>query len=346
MYKYIFVFAILIISCAKNRNQTNDKEKYMPLYNNIINVKDKIIEINTQNYFGYPMLYIVDDYLVLVDMKSVEQGIYLYDKNSFKFIARTGILGRGPGEIGRYGILSKIPDEKSFLLQDDEKKCIWKFNIDSIISDSLYRPQKFIDYMHNIFMVRYKLISNNIALGKAIKVLNNNSYSEIMAKVNFFTNTLSQFGYVHPKLNNKKTRSAFNLSLKNNEYVNAYFYEDLITVCNLQGKLKYNIYGKNWLNNNKNRKSFYSQVDFMGKLLIASYKNTDDIVFDKFKRPKGNSPSTFLIFDNNGNYIHSLFTGYEFSNFCIDETNKRIIVYFNKNNPLGYIDYKAIADKL
>ena len=112
-----------------------------------------------------------------------------------------------------------------------------------------------------------------------------------------------------------------------------------MTICDLDGNLKYNVYGPGWLNNKDNKNNYFNGVDLISNHIIASYLGDAGIIFDEYKRPRGNIPSRFLVFDLEGNYKETIETGHKFQAFCVDEDNKRVIAYFDgRENPLGYLN--------
>jgi len=97
--------------------------------------------------------------------------------------------------------------------------------------------------------------------------------------------------------------------------------------------------GQDWLNNKDNKNNYFNDVDLISNHIIASYLGDVGIIYDEYKRPRGNLPSKFLVFDLEGNYKETIETGYKFQTFCVDEENKRVIVYFeDRENPLGYFN--------
>ena len=128
------------------------------------------------------------------------------------------------------------------------------------------------------------------------------------------------------------------MSVDNNFYVNCYGRIDLMTICDLEGNLKFNIYGPGWFDSNRDKNSYFFDVDLLGKNIIASYIGGKGLVV-KGDIIKGAAPSKFLVFDMKGNYLKTIETGFEFSRFCVDEENLRIIAYFTeRDEPLGYFD--------
>jgi len=121
--------------------------------------------------------------------------------------------------------------------------------------------------------------------------------------------------------------------------VNCYYECDLVTICDLAGNLKYNIYGPERLENKDFKKSYFFAVDVVYKYIFAAYIGERGIIYEGGD-PRGNSPSKFLIYDLEGNYMKTIETGNKFSSFCLDEENNRIILYFNnRTEALGYFHF-------
>ena len=105
---------VLITGCKGNRKtSTEELQKHR---DKIINVKDKITDIKTDILFGISNLNILDDMLIVSEIKpGGDKGIHLFNKNTFEYITSTGIAGRGPGEITRQGTVAV----------DNKNKILW-----------------------------------------------------------------------------------------------------------------------------------------------------------------------------------------------------------------------------
>ena len=81
------------------------------------------------------------DYLILQDIYSSTEGIYILNKKTLKQEKCFGKIGKGPMEIGRYGTI--FTDEKNgcFYLADFGKSKIWYYNFDSLLKNTEYFPQ-------------------------------------------------------------------------------------------------------------------------------------------------------------------------------------------------------------
>ena len=268
----------------------------------------------------------------------------MFDKNTFKYITSTGFIGKGPGEIivpGRLGIDKK---NKIFWVPDHGKQIMYKFPLDSVLNNKTFKPTIKKELHNNLFLARFGFLNDSIALGKAVHATSISSFEMAMAKLNINTNITEKFGFENPKAVGKKSNSVFALSIDNNFYVNCYMLCDLMTICDLKGNLEYNIYGPGWFDKEQDKKDYFNDVDLISNKIIASYTGEKSWVI-KGNITKSNEPSKFIVFDNKGNYLKTIECGFEFSNFCIDEKNKRIIAFFvDREEPLGYFDISFLYE--
>lgn len=328
--------SIVINGCGGNSNTKNDI--YQKYRNNEISIQDSIQDIETDVLFTESIVHIVDDVLLVIDFKSKDKGIHLFDKDSFKYLTSTGKIGMGPGEIARYGRVDVDNNNRGFRMNDHGKKKMWYFSVDSILQNPNYLPEEVYNLKKDFFLARYVFLNDSIALGKAVDVINNNSFREVMVKYDLCNNESVKYGYEHEiTKDKKKSLSNFNLSKDNKCYINCYFHIDLMTICDLEGNLVSNIYGPGWKEEGENKKLYYCGVDFYKNKIITGYVGDARFVFDKFKRPQGNLASKFIVFDAEGNYLQTINTGHKFDFFCVDEENNRVIVSFkDRLNQLGY----------
>jgi len=340
IFLFFWLLMLLMISC-KNYNK-NKTEKYQKHLDKIINIEDRIIEVKINVLLGSLVsLNIIDDYLIITDLKaSKNKGIHILNKNTFKYVTSAGIIGKGPGEITRIGKTGIDSRNKILWVQDYGKMVMWQFPLDSILNNEMFKPIKKLSMNQDLFLVnKFNFLNDSIALGNAVHVVNNNSLTMSMAILNIHNNKTRRYGYGHPKAVGKKSESYSKLSVKDSIYVNCYTYCDLMTICDLKGNLKCNVYGPGWLKNKNNKKSYFYMVEFYKKNIIAAYNGDADIVINEYKRQTGNAPTKFLVFDLQGNYKKTIKTGHKFWYFCVDEENNRVIVYFeDRENPLGYFE--------
>lgn len=98
MNKLLYFFLILIcIGCTSNTETERYWSKCAPMQN----IKEKIKEIKIEDVLigGTSRLYLMKDYLMIVDHASYDKQIHIFDKNSFKYITSIAPKGEGPNEI-------------------------------------------------------------------------------------------------------------------------------------------------------------------------------------------------------------------------------------------------------
>lgn len=147
---FICLLMLFTIACKTNTQQT---EKYQKHRNNIVSVQNEIIDIKPKIVFGKSWLYIIDDILIVVEQRSYnEKAIHLFNKNTFKYITSTAIIGKGPGEVavpGKIGVDSK---NKILWVDDNGKQVRWKFPLDSILNNEMYKPKDKLDLYEDLYM--------------------------------------------------------------------------------------------------------------------------------------------------------------------------------------------------
>ena len=148
------------------------------------------------------------------------------------------------------------------------------------------------------------------------------------------TGEIQPMKYEHPDI--KKKRITADVSPEYGLYVECYSRYDLMTICDLNGNLKYNIYGPKW-EKETTQTAHYSQPVFCGNKIIAGYSGGDH-------RTDAYYPTKLLVFDLNGNYLQTLETEYKISSFCYDRENNRIILCMDDEIQFGYLDLDGIIE--
>lgn len=131
-------FFIICLSCTQN----STTEKHISSMDNIVDVKHNVKEISTGEIMinRYPRIYLMDNYLIIQDYKAYDNLIYIFDKNTFKFLASTGQKGEGPSEIANMGDIGIDEVRRKFYVTDHGKQKIFSFDLDSVLADPTYIP--------------------------------------------------------------------------------------------------------------------------------------------------------------------------------------------------------------
>ncbi len=339
-YCLLLFFCISYWSCS-----SPETEKYQYNRDNVIQVMDKIkeIEIDSVILNSSCSLYIIDDYLLIVDYKSYDYLISLFDKNKFHYITSTAYKGQGVGEIANIGYLGIDNAHRQFNVSDYGKQTVFCYNLDSVLINPSYIPSKKLNIYGDKALEQYKYINDTTCIGLIFEPISVSDFKLSVGTQNMNTGEFKLMPYIHPDI--EKKRVSFDVSPKYDMYVECYRGQNLMTICTLNGDLKYNIYGGNDWNDNQGKRhiEYFQQVALAGDKIMALYLNDNGYVKDPAKGIVGNLATKLLVFDLNGNYIATLETGYHICHFCYDEANNRIILNMNDDMQFGYLNLEGLV---
>jgi hypothetical protein len=287
---------------------------------NSINVRDRIKEITIEDiFFGVnARLYLADNYLIITDAKPHDDYyMHLFDKNSFRYITSTARIGQGPGEIAVIGHIGYKEGDSIFYVTDNGKLKIFGYNMDSVVTNPKYMPEVKLEITNKQFPSKYQFINDSICLGQIIEPTGNYGFKQSLGKWNINSGEIVKMKYEHPDIEKRRTTFAF--SAENKLYVECYHYYDLMTICDIDGNLKYNIYGPAWNVRSIDTILYYDKVIFCNDKIVASYSGEKNNSQDRHA-------TGLQVFDLDGNYLKTLETGYLIQDYCYDRENDRIIM--------------------
>lgn len=338
MNKTICLF-LLIVSCW-GCSSSSTTEKYQDKRENIINVHDQIKEIVIEDLLinNSSRLQIIDNYLFIKDYKSADELIHIFSKDNFKYITSTGFKGQGPGEISNIGHIAEDKENHKFYVSDHGKNIIFSFDLDSVINNPAYLPIEKMKMNIESFPDRYTYINDTLSIGITIMPIGDNDFRPTIGKINMKTGEIKHMNYaINPNV--KKKRISFALSVDYGIYVETYEPHDLMTICDLDGELKYNIYGPNW-DTETHGVDHFRGVEICNNRIVTLYSGEKSFTKDG----KSNLPTKFAIFDLEGNYQKTLETGYKIVQFCYDKDNRRILMSMNDEMQFAYLDLGELLD--
>jgi hypothetical protein len=168
---------------CKTRNYEKT-EIFQKQRSKILDVSDKIIDINPGILFGNSVLYIIDDILIVNEVSPKgEKGIHLFNKNTFKYIKSTGIPGRGPGEIAGLGGIGIDKQNRILWVQDHGNKVMWKFPLDSVLSNEMFKPNIKLELNNESFIESFGFLNDSIVPGVAVQILPDYSFVKAISQI-------------------------------------------------------------------------------------------------------------------------------------------------------------------
>jgi hypothetical protein len=309
---------------------------------NVVDVHDMIKEIRIDDPLigSSSIVYIISDYLIIEDITSPEEQVYLFDKNSFKYLRGTAKKGPGPYEIANIGLISMDEEHGKLYVADNAKLRILSYDLDSLLADPDYTPSVKLNMKENAIPLEYEYFSDTLCIGMIAELIGTNDYRPYIGKWNMTTGKIVRMKYEHPKIKEKRIQPA--VSREHGIYVECYTDHDLMSICSLDGELKYNVYGPQWDPEYSDRIHYYSHTVFCGDKILALYSGRNSFIQDPVKGVVFNWPTQFLVFDLEGNCLKTLETGYKVRRFCYDKENNRILMSLDDDIQFAYLDLDGV----
>lgn len=336
IYYSLFLFFFALSSC-KNNHPT---EIFLKSRNNTVNVRDKIKEILTGEPYitSWGELCLLDKYLIIKDSQSHDSLIHIFNKNTFRYIKSTGVMGPGPNDITRIGELFPNEKDKRFYVFDVGKIRLLSFDLDSLINISSYQFSVKASFGKDIYPVSCYYISDTLSIAERLTWSENIPGAFVTLDLwNMRTGEFKQ-GYTHPIQPKEPIQTnsfCFTASEQKSIYVMCSRFYDLMTICNLDGSLKYNVYGPNWEEKITSTCHYNMGVCIGRDKIYALYAGVHHRSPDRY-------PSLMLVYDVNGNYLKTLDLGYHILDFCYDEEHHRLILHADDDIQFGYLDLEGI----
>ena len=327
-------FCFFMLLCCIGCNTNNVNEKFQNDRDNVLHVKNRIKEFHVENVLigSYARSYVLNDYILIADYKSLDKMVHVFDAKTLQYMTSCVNRGEGPEEVLNMGCLGIDEAHRTFYVSDHAKLKIFSYPIDSVLANPFYVHQIKTEMNAAQFPSEYQYINDTLCIGRVICPIGNNDYKPTVAKWNMTTGMIIPMEYNHPDI--KKKRMLCTASVENGIYVECYQNRDLMTICTLDGNLKFNVYGPDW-KHEAERDQYYDQpVICKNYILVPCYDNSE------YKKPS--SPTKILIFDINGDYLQTLEVGYNIQSFCYDRCNNRLILVLNDEIQFGYLDMNGI----
>ena len=335
---FFCLFLIIFSSCKQSTDDTN----FYDSNENVNEVKSFLHDITISDVdiseFGTP--FILNQYLIISDYKSFDKLIHIFDKNTFRYLTSVGERGQGPSEITNMGAIVPDHERNTFYVIDHGKQAFLSFPMDSVLINPDYKPEKKVDMNPDEFPFKMQYVSDTLSYALFMRVLNPGDYIPVVAKWNMQTGKADFMPYAgHPDIEGK--RVSFAVSTKYNLYAEAYWYHDLMTICSLDGELKYTLYGKKYDNTKSNQNAYFEDVFFCKDKIVVTYWG-DTRLYQRNGGEHAHYPDKLLIFDLQGNYMKTLQIGFPIINICYDAEKNRFIMNLDDEIQFGYLDLDGL----
>ena len=325
----IWGLMVLGLSCT----QPPVQEKYQKSRDKVVDVLDKVVEIGTGDVLvgNNNQLYVLGDYLIVVEYNwtAIDKIVHLFDRFTYKPVLSTVNKGQGPGEIANPGVLIMNEQKGCFYFPDNARMKLYTYVLDSLLVNPDYMPAVKCTFPEDRVPSDVVYVSDTLCSGRTIVPIGTNDFKTAVGCWNMQTGKVRLMPYEHPEI--KKKRAACIVSMEHGIYVDVYSRDDLLTICDLDGNLKYNVYGPVWRHGEWN--DVYQHIDgvFCGDKIVTAYSGKHRQEEDGF------TASLLLVFDLDGNYLKTLDVGRPVVRLCYDDRNKRLLLSMNDEMQFGYL---------
>ena len=321
---YLLVVLFCVACTSKDKN-----EKWQSRRSNVVDVKDDVKEIDTGDVLigAVAEPYICGNYLAVIDYKSVDKLVHVFDRNTFKYMLSLGDRGQGPTEISSVGTIAWNEKERDLYVTDHGQRRILRYNLDNLLNDSQYAPTVKLRFGNAAFPNDYYYINDTLCYGSFIEPTSASTFNQTCGKWNMITGEKKLIDYVHPA--DRKKRVAFAVSPQYNTLVECNRRYDLISLYNLEGVLQCNVYGPNWDGSGDGNEHFQNATICDDKIFVS-------YVGDDWTHNSG--AKVIHIFNIAGDYLKTLDVGRRINRMCCDEEHKRIIMNLDSEYQFAYLD--------
>lgn len=322
---FLISFIICFISCGTGTDEQNKRQKTR---DNVVNAKELTYNIDCDEVLigSIARPYIFGKYLMIVDYKSIDKLIHVFDKKNFKWLYSFGDMGQGPNEISSIGTIAWNNDTHEIYVMDNAQRKLLSYNADSLSVNHQHLPSLKLKLSGTTIPDDLYYINDTLSYGSFVK-LTESSFLQTAGKWNMDNGNIDFIDYVHPA--DKKKRIAFSVSTKHDRIVECSRRYDLMSLYDTDLKLLCNIYGPNW-DEDGDRKEHFSNVAICGDKIVASYIGED------WQRNDG--AKQLHIFTIDGDYIKTLYLDRKINRLCYDEDNNRLIINFDSDIQFGYLN--------
>ena len=183
MYKELVISLIIIIAIVMGNTVTQNytKQAVAELSNNLNELKEKIsqddeninwedVEIQIEDVLvgSIARLYMLDNYLIIMDPRSDDMSVHFFNKMNYEYETSSIQRGQGPGEITNMGYIGVNKNKKELYISDHGKLKIFNYPLDSIIDNAFYKPEVKKEINNIQFPSDYVFINDTLSFARII----------------------------------------------------------------------------------------------------------------------------------------------------------------------------------
>lgn len=326
------IMALILAMAGSGCSRQDAIEKHQTHRDEVVNVADRLHAWGREEELligKWPRLKVGKRFIILVDYDSPDQLIRLFNRKDLHFQGGFGEQGQGPNELTMIGTVCEDANGR-LLVPDHGKLKIFSYDADSVLADPQgYVPQVKLSLDNTLFPANYKYINDTLCYAAIIQPTSVSTFDQHYGIWNPQTGTLKKFAYRHPEIH--KRRGTFDVSMNERLLVEVSSIYDLMSIFDLEGSLISNVYGPDW---GRTHLSTFQGVAVTSRGIITSYSGDDYL--------QSRGAQRLHLFDLKGNYLKTIDLGRTLLDFCYDETYHRLLLSFDHEMQLGWLDLSVL----
>lgn len=290
----VLSFALAVCSCGKGGYDRDES---------VTDVSEQIKALDTGDLLigKSSNIYVYGDRLYIVDTRSDDMILYVFDTKSGRYLGSALKPGPSPYEISQPGALGVNAATGDAIMFDYGQNRIVTFNVDSVLSDSAQGIRTLRSLEMSGFPDSYVYVNDSTGFGRLIIPDGRDSYSQTVCRYDAATGDTRTFGTSEAV--GEDNRSVVAVSPDGKTIVEACRTQDLIVVYDAEGNPVKEIKGDAYEPVADKTMSFYTGAAVTGSHILAAYTGG--------KADEGFYGDRILVFDLDGNYVKTLKLGIE-----------------------------------
>lgn len=299
-------------------------------------VSDRIKALDTGNLLvgKSSNIYVYGDRLYIVDTRSDDMILHVYDTGSGRYLGSALKPGPSPYEISEPGALGVDASTGNAMMFDYGQNRIVTFNVDSVLSDGGQgiRTMRRLDMSG--FPDSYVYVNDSTGYGRLVVPDGNNSYSQTVCRYDAATGDIRKFSTSEAV--GEGNRSSVSVSPDGKTIVEACRTQDLIVVYDAEGNPVMEIKGDAYEPEADKSMSFFTGSAVTGSHILAAYSGR--------KAKDGFYGDRILVFDLDGNYVKTLNLGIEIRKMAYSPTTDNLYVSTPDSIQFGILPLDRLED--
>lgn len=321
----ILSVAMVVCSCGKGGYDIEES---------VTDVSKQINALDTENLLigKSSNIYVYGERLYIVDTKSSDWILYVFDTKSGKYLGSALKPGPSPYEISIPGALGVDATTHNAQMFDYGQNRIVTFNVDSILADS----KKDIYTLRNLnmsgFPDSYVYVNDSTGFGRLIIPDGRDSYSQTICHYNAVTGDIKKFNTSEAV--GEGNRSTVSVSPDGKMIVEACRTQDLIVLYDAEGNPVKEIKGDSYEPVADKTMSYFTGAAVTDNHILAAYSGK--------KANKGFYGDRILVFDFDGNYIRTLKLGIEIRKMAYSQGTDNLYISSPDSIQFGILSIREI----